>query len=94
MTVKLLKFLFSRVSHIPLHMIDQEAKDELIESVKALLKSESLSCNKCNGLSIPLYDSDNKYKCIKCGRQFSNARHNIRSKVRRKYYDECIDDIT
>jgi DNA-directed RNA polymerase subunit RPC12/RpoP len=93
MVIKFLKKAISVYSGIPLHMIDSEAEEERKKAVIILLKSESLSCNKCNGLSIPLYDSENKYRCIKCGRQFSNTRHNISSKIRRKTYNECIDEV-
>lgn len=77
-----------------------EKSDQLnVKRMKDILKSESLSCNKCDGLSIPLYGSIDKYKCTKCGRQFSNSKHNIQTKIARsssltkKIYDKCANEM-
>lgn len=47
------------------------------EIVQALLCDEALSCRKCDALGIPVLQSRNKYRCIKCGNQFSGAPHRI-----------------
>ena len=72
-----------------------------------LLKRQSLSCGRCNSLSVPILDTADRYKCIKCGRQFISTKHHIRHAVLEsfkdnwaaqrlilKYYSECIDRIT
>ncbi|MEB0040428.1 hypothetical protein [Pseudomonas sp. MH10] len=71
-----------------------------------LLKRQSLSCNKCNNLSVPILDTADHYKCIKCARQFISTRHYIRTvildsfkdswttqRLILKYYDECVERI-
>lgn len=72
-----------------------------------LLKRRSLSCDKCNSLSIPILDTADRYKCIKCARQFISAQHFIRNAILDsfkdnwvaqrlilKYYAECVERIT
>lgn len=61
---------------------DKEMIDkQMVEILKPLLLQESLSCNRCNSIAIPIYGTVNKYKCTGCGRQFSNTKHNIESKL-------------
>ena len=35
----------------------------------------SLTCGDCGGLAAPILHTDNRYKCPKCGKQFSGASH-------------------
>ena len=65
--------------------VTDSIKEANKESVKEIILSESLSCNKCDALAVPIYESDNKYKCTGCSRQFSNSKHYIGSKIRRKH---------
>lgn len=72
-----------------------------------LLKRQSLSCDRCNSLSIPILDTADRYRCIKCSRQFISAKHDIRhaildsfkdnwaaQRLILKYYSECADRIS
>lgn len=91
--------------------IDPVAQSRKMEPSKLilinLLKRQSLSCDRCNSLSIPILDTENRYKCTKCARQFISAKHHIRHAVLDcfknnfaaqrfilKYYDECVERIT
>lgn len=58
--------------------IKQEVElDEIALSVmKHCLEKESISC-RCLGMAIPVWDTSNKYHCLKCGSRFANSRHNI-----------------
>jgi DNA-directed RNA polymerase subunit RPC12/RpoP len=68
--------------------------------VKQLVLDESVSCNKCNSLAVPLYESENKYRCVGCGRQFSNSKHNLARKIRTEFgrdmkisYRKAVNEI-
>ncbi|EGH27734.1 hypothetical protein PSYJA_01334 [Pseudomonas syringae pv. japonica str. M301072] len=91
--------------------IDPAAQSRKMEPSKLilinLLKRQSLSCDSCNSLSTPILDTENRYKCTKCARQFISAKHDIRHAVLDcfkndfaaqrfilKYYDECVKRIT
>lgn len=36
-----------------------------------------LSCRRCGTLALPILDSQNRYRCDRCGRQFVGARHGL-----------------
>jgi hypothetical protein len=91
--------------------VDPVAQSHKMEPSKTiligLLKRYSLSCDRCNSLSTPILDTENRYKCTKCTRQFISAKHHIRHTVLDsfkdnwaaqrlilKYYDECIVRIS
>jgi hypothetical protein len=91
--------------------VDPVAQSRKMEPSKIilinLLKRQSLSCDKCNSLSVPILDTTDRYKCIKCERQFISAKHHIRNAVLDsfkdnwaaqrlilKYYPECVERIT
>lgn len=65
-----------------------------------IMKRESLTCDTCNSLSVPVYGSADKYVCIKCGRRFSNRKHDIMKKltkvntpIQERYYDELTEKL-
>ena len=91
--------------------VDPVAQSRKMEPSKIilinLLKRQSLSCDRCNSLSVPILDTADRYKCIKCERQFISAKHHIRHAVLDnfkdnfsaqrlilKYYAECVERIT
>jgi len=91
--------------------VDPVAQSRKMEPSKVivinLLKRQSLSCDRCNSLSVPILDTADRYKCIKCERQFISAKHHIRHAVLDsfkdnwaaqrlilKYYSECVERIT
>ena len=41
------------------------------------LERLSLTCGDCGGLAAPILQTLDRYKCPKCGKQFSGARHNF-----------------
>ena len=43
-----------------------------------LIKNKSISCNICNALAAPIFDTKNNYRCIKCSRQFYGQNHFIK----------------
>jgi hypothetical protein len=47
-----------------------------------IIEAESVSCNKCNILAVPICQTDNKYRCLSCARQFAGARHEITKKLK------------
>lgn len=49
--------------------------------VRDLLEREGLSCKECSGLGIPIYSTENKYRCVKCDHQFASTNHNIRTLI-------------
>lgn len=91
--------------------VDPVAQSRKMEPPKLivinLLKRQSLSCDRCNSLSIPILDTADRYRCIKCSRQFISAKHDIRHAILEsfkdnwaaqrlilKYYSECADRIS
>jgi hypothetical protein len=91
--------------------VDPVAQSRKMEPSKIilinLLKRQSLSCSRCNSLSVPILDTADRYKCIKCERQFISAKHHIRhaildsfkdnwvaQRLILKYYAECVERIT
>ncbi len=101
--------MFERIKN--LFAVDSEAQSRKMEPSKIilinLLKRQSLSCDRCNSLSIPILDTADRYKCIKCSRQFISAKHYIRhatldsfkdswttQRLIFNYYDECVERIT
>lgn len=46
-----------------------------------IIKRESLSCNRCNGLAAPVFGTVNKYECQSCQRRFTNTKHYINKKL-------------
>ncbi|SFI22720.1 hypothetical protein SAMN05444507_106360 [Pseudomonas syringae] len=91
--------------------VDPVAQSRKMEPSKIilinLLKRQSLSCDRCNSLSVPILDTADRYKCIKCERQFISAEHHIRhaildsfkdnwaaQRLILKHYDECVDRIS
>jgi hypothetical protein len=91
--------------------VDPVAQSRKMEPSKIilinLLKRQSLSCDRCNSLSVPILDTADRYKCIKCERQFISAKHHIRhaildsfkdnwaaQRLILKYYPECVERIT
>jgi len=68
--------------------------------IMTIIRSESISCNRCDNLAAPIYNTRNKYKCTGCGRQFANSKHDIakcvegRGLIHSGLYDECINDIS
>jgi len=69
--------------------------------VKEIALEEALSCNRCNSLALPLYSSVNKYKCLKCGRQFSGTSHYLDRRLERTLksdmrstYQSVVQDMT
>ncbi|MBD8708260.1 hypothetical protein IFT47_16645 [Pseudomonas sp. CFBP 13711] len=92
-------------------VIDPLAQSRKMEPSKLilinLLKRYSLSCDRCNSLSAPILDTADRYRCVKCARQFISAKHHIRQvaldhfkkdfaaqRFILKYYDECIDRVS
>lgn len=91
--------------------VDPVAQSRKMEPSKVivinLLKRQSLSCDRCNSLSIPILDTADRYRCIKCSRQFISAKHYIRNvildsfkdnwaaqRLILKYYAECVDRVS
>ena len=75
-------------------------EENAVNSVRSLLLNESLSCAKCDSLSVPIYATANKYRCVKCGRQFSGTSHYIHQRIDRKhssysqkYYRMAVEQI-
>ena len=48
--------------------------------VRNYLLQDSITC-KCGGLAVPVYNTSNKYLCLKCCSRFANARHHITSNI-------------
>ena len=101
--------MFERIKNF--FAVNSEAQSRKMEPSKIilinLLKRQSLSCDRCNSLSIPILDTADRYKCIKCSRQFISAKHYIRhaaldsfkdswttQRLIFNYYDECVERIT
>lgn len=56
---------------------DTQNENDIIYLIE-LIKNNSISCNSCNALSAPIYNSKNNYRCVKCGRQFHGHSHFIK----------------
>jgi hypothetical protein len=52
-------------------------QDKKIESIRQYLKASAISCNRCNSLGLPTYETSNRYRCKNCGRQFTNCNHGL-----------------
>lgn len=60
----------------------EKKERERIGLVRGVLVRESVSCAKCDALSAPLSGTKDKYRCVKCGRQFANTTHRIDNIIR------------
>lgn len=68
--------------------VSKQEDENRINSLKNLLVNEALSCAKCNSLSVPIYSTANKYRCVGCGRQFSGSYHHIHVRIESRYHSE------
>lgn len=59
----------------------RENKEKSLNELSSFFEKWSLSCNKCNKLSIPILGTSNRYKCVGCGRQFTGSNHYISEKI-------------
>ena len=70
--------------------ISEKDKQEIVKTkqtvVRQYLMQDSLTC-RCKGLAVPVYNTTNKYVCVKCNFRFANARHNITKNI-----DQHSDD--
>lgn len=48
--------------------------------VRQYLMQDSITC-KCKGLAVPVYNTTNKYICVKCNSRFANAHHHITKNI-------------
>lgn len=59
---------------------------------------DSITC-KCKGLAIPVYNTTNKYLCLRCGSRFANARHHVTSNIQSHdgitqiTYDKVVEQL-
>lgn len=60
----------------------------------------SLSCKKCNSISVPVFGTESHYCCLKCGNRFVSKVHNFalkydgnRDVYKCPHYDTSIDFI-
>ena len=58
----------------------QNLELELKNNMRSLINAESISC-RCKGVAIPVFDSNNKYTCLKCGNKFANSHHKLKARV-------------
>lgn len=52
-------------------------------AIRKWLSDHSLNCSKCNSPSYPIFDTEDRYRCINCERQFINAQHFVASNLRK-----------
>ena len=52
---------------------EEKKRQEIWETEQ--LERLSLTCGDCGGLAAPILETFDRYKCPKCGKQFSGARH-------------------
>jgi transposase-like protein len=75
----------------------ESREEERYQEAYDIIKKNSLSCEKCNGLSPPIHGTNNRYRCVECGRQFVNTNHSLASyyaeTVSEKRYNRCINDL-
>ena len=67
-----------------------------MDSYKRDIKRQSLSCNRCNKLSVPVFGTSGNYECLGCGRRFTNKNHHIKSRMpnmSEKLYLTLCDEI-
>lgn len=75
------------------------------QRLTTVIKSLSLSCNRCGRLATPILETENRYQCTHCLRQFSGKNHNIAWQIsnqieqyivrhwKPKDYDLCVARI-
>ncbi|QBQ16628.1 hypothetical protein [Acinetobacter haemolyticus] len=51
-------------------------RQDQLSTIKYFILQHSISC-RCGGTAVPVFDSNNKYYCIKCNNRFANARHQL-----------------
>lgn len=76
MAFQYLKKVFDGISQTVDEFKDLQDKND-IDFLINLIKNKSISCNNCNALAAPIFDTRNSYKCIKCARQFHGQNHFI-----------------
>lgn len=54
------------------------SRAERVKETAEIIKENSISCH-CGGLAIPLMYSGRTYKCMRCDKQFANAKYDLRS---------------
>lgn len=93
MLKKFFSYMFVREEKTPLSKV-------ALGKVKDKISAESITCKRCHFLSVPIYDSSNKYLCVNCKNQFANTKHNIRDWLisylqsdTKRYYDEAVVEI-
>ncbi|QFS18894.1 hypothetical protein FHP22_15740 (plasmid) [Acinetobacter indicus] len=59
---------------------------ERVESTANDLNRISLSCKRCNTLSVPVFGTESHYCCLKCGNRFISKKHEFALK-----YDNSAD---
>ena len=59
-----------------------------INELAATIRDHSVTCNRCDGLSVPAQRAENGYRCIKCDRQFSGKKHQTWNNE--KAYNEAV----
>lgn len=57
--------------------IDEDKKLKIIAKMKKIIISQSLSCNRCHALAVPILETKNRYRCASCGRQFLGPNYNL-----------------
>lgn len=54
----------------------QERQEWQLARAQAL-RDLSLNCNSCGALAAPIPNTNNRYRCDKCGRQFTGSCHRL-----------------
>lgn len=69
-------------------------KKRALEVIVQWITANSLSCSHCGQLAEPIFETENRYRCRSCGRQFRAAMHNSERSVKFLYQNlrpEFID---
>ncbi|WP_128690948.1 hypothetical protein [Chromohalobacter israelensis] len=68
-----------------------------LKKAVAIIRDESLTCAKCEALSVPIKGTHNKYRCLECNRQFANTKHDVGSMLSRndcaEFYDKAVSHL-
>lgn len=98
--------MFSKLIKSITKQFDSDAfQEERIELIRSYLKTNAISCNRCNSLGVPIYGTSNHYRCKECGRQFTNSNHGLMRRLNnmavnwttkeqvKKWYDKAVERI-
>lgn len=84
----------------------QAEKDRNHLKLMSIIKTWSLSCNRCNRLATPILGMEDRYQCSQCNRQFSGSKHEIYAQIAARIeqrivsrwtsedYDLCVERVT